>query len=512
MTSINSSIRINLIRRLNVEIILDMYSTYFFSLLIIVSRCVIIWSYYYIIEESYYKRFISLVILFVISIVCLIFFRNIFIILIGWDGLGVTSFLLVIYYKNRKSLGSGMITALTNRLGDCFFLVLIPLIFIEPHSLIQSKFILVFILMILLRMTKSAQIPFSSWLPAAIAAPTPVRALVHSSTLVTAGVYILIRFNLNVMGPILIIGSITIIIAGLCACSEIDIKKVVALSTLSQLGVMIVSIGLNEKIYCFFHLLSHAIFKALLFICVGSMIHSLYGSQESRSYNNRMLGIIFPRIFLNIANLALIGFPFIAGFYRKDIILEIYFSNRKSYFIIIIFLVGVGLTAAYSVKLILFSIFSRRNNEPSIKSWGERGKFEKIPLSVLGTLSIVGGFMLSKILEPASPVIISPDKIIPLCIITLGVTLGWYITNKRNHILSSIWNLTPFFQSLADFSKKGVKVTKITDQGFVEIVGPNGLNRILITYSIPLLSMLFHITYVILLISLCWSFRSFRIK
>ena len=252
----------------------------------------------------------------------LIFFSNLFMTLIGWDGLGVTSFLLVIYYKNRKRLGSGFVTALTNRLGDCFLLCGLGFFILEYHTI-------TLVLLLAVRMTKSAQFPFSSWLPAAMAAPTPVRALVHSSTLVTAGVYVLLRYNIIRSSFILTVGSFTLLLAGVSACVERDLKKVIALSTLSQLGVIMVSLGASQKSFCFFHLISHACFKALLFICVGTWIHTVYGTQDYRTFN-RMSATLYVSLFLCLSNISLIGFIYTSGYYRKDIILEAMILRERS--------------------------------------------------------------------------------------------------------------------------------------------------------------------------------------
>lgn len=168
----------------------DGWSLRFYGLLRLVSGSVVTWSYYYIDGEPYYRRFLALVVAFVGSMVLLIFLGTLYGTLIGWDGLGITSFLLVLYYKNRKSLGSRLITALTNRVGDAFLLVLLGLS-LYPAGVTH----LGLVLLLAIAMTKSAQYPFRRWLPSAIAAPTPVRALVHSSTLVTAGIYLLLRFN-----------------------------------------------------------------------------------------------------------------------------------------------------------------------------------------------------------------------------------------------------------------------------------------------------------------------------
>ena len=246
----------------------------------------------------------------------LIFISNIFISLIGWDGLGITSFLLVIFYKNRKRLGSGFITALTNRIGDCLIIACLGCFQIDDAHCLPL------ILLLFLSITKRAQYPFSSWLPAAMAAPTPVRTLVHSSTLVTAGIYMLIRYCFVDLNILIVIGRLTTLIAGLAACAEIDLKKVVALRTLSQLGIIVVALGYGSKSYCFFHLLSHACFKALLFICVGCAIHAVYGTQEFRSFNR--LSTSFTLImFSSLSIMSLIGFPYTSGFFRKDKILEL---------------------------------------------------------------------------------------------------------------------------------------------------------------------------------------------
>lgn len=276
-------------------------------------------------------------------IILLIIFSNLFATLLGWDLLGVTSFFLVIYYKNRKRLSSGMITALTNRIGDCMLFCCLGFFCLGEH-------IVFFALLILIRMTKSAQIPFSSWLPAAIAAPTPVRALVHSSTLVTAGVYVLIRYIYIDSVFLLWVGSLTILMAGSVACFERDIKKIVALRTLSQLGVMMVRVRSQQKAFCFFHLLSHAGFKALLFICVGTVIHSIYGRQEYRGMNG--ISTLLISLFAASSSLSLMGFPFTSGFFRKDKILENMLCNGANLITIIIFLLSIGITACYSIKLI----------------------------------------------------------------------------------------------------------------------------------------------------------------
>jgi len=217
--------------------IFDYISLFFLRVVSLISGRVIIYSTSYISSEMFFRRFIIIVLLFVISIYLLILSPNIISLLLGWDGLGVTSYLLVIFYQRKKSYNAGIITAITNRLGDVGILICIGLFFllgdwtylyISNRSLhLQSYLILI---LILSASTKRAQIPFSAWLPAAIAAPTPVSALVHSSTLVTAGVYLIIRLNFifcrsNRTNLLLFMGIITILLAGAAAIFEMDMKK-----------------------------------------------------------------------------------------------------------------------------------------------------------------------------------------------------------------------------------------------------------------------------------------------
>lgn len=197
-----------------------------------------------------------------------------------------------------------------------------------------------------------------------MAAPTPVRALVHSSTLVTAGVFLLIRFypflrTINLFNYfLLLISSLTIFMAGIRALRECDIKKIVALSTLRQLGVIIASIGAGFPNLAFFHLITHALFKALLFVCVGSFIHLHHHRQDLRNIGNLIEQAPLISCCLNVANRALCGLPFIAGFYSKDLIIEILLYNNTNIFIFLLFVVGTGLTAIYSIRLLLTGVNS----------------------------------------------------------------------------------------------------------------------------------------------------------
>ena len=360
------SLRSTLVR---IVFIFDFISLYFISLVRLVSGRVIIFRTSYIIREVYFGRFICLVLRFIASIFLLVFSPNIIRLLLGWDGLGVTSYLLVIFYQRNKSYNAGIITAITNRIGDVGLLISISMfIFLGSWNFIYQNFYsyifsnLLIFLIIIRACTKRAQIPFSAWLPAAIAAPTPVSALVHSSTLVTAGVYLLIRMNIiiieiNFRKYLFLIGILTMVIAGMTAIIEIDIKKIIALSTLSQLGIIIIILGLGNPILSFFHLISHAFFKAILFICAGIIIHNIKDYQDIRKIGFSFNNLNYSISIIIIANLSLCGLPFIRGFYSKDLIIEIIIIKGKNLIIFFFLIIGTILTVLYSCRLnLLISI------------------------------------------------------------------------------------------------------------------------------------------------------------
>ena len=334
-----------------ITFLFDWIRLIFISFVLLISSLVIFYRNQYISEDFNVNRFILLVLIFVISIIMLIIRPNLIRILLGWDGLGLVSYCLVIYFQNVKSYNAGILTALSNRIGDVALLLAIAWIlnygrwnYIFYLDIINKNFEMLVIrsLVLLAAITKRAQIPFSSWLPAAIAAPTPVSALVHSSTLVTAGVYLLIRFNIilndSFLGQfLLLISSLTIFMAGLGANFEFDLKKIIALSTLSQLGLIIRILSIGFYKLAFFHLLTHALFKALLFICAGVIIHNTKNAQDIRFIGNLNIRIPLTCRCFNIANLALCGIPFLAGFYSKDLILEIVILSYINFFSFFLF-------------------------------------------------------------------------------------------------------------------------------------------------------------------------------
>jgi len=254
---------------------------------------------------------------------------------------------------------------------------------------------IILFLVILAAITKRAQIPFSAWLPAAIAAPTPVSSLVHSSTLVTAGVYLLIRFNflLGSNNFLFYTGVFTMFISGLGANFEIDLKKIIALSTLRQLGliILILSLGLFEL--AFFHLLTHALFKSLLFLCAGVYIHSMGDIQDIRHLGGLRLSLPITSFYFVGSSIALCGFPFLAGFYSKDLILEAYFIMSTNSFIFLIVFFSTIFTLTYSVRLIYYMFFKNIGVRSLLNVREEIGII--IPMGVLFIFSVLAGRFIS---------------------------------------------------------------------------------------------------------------------
>lgn len=428
--------------RIIITFLFDWIGFIFISFVLFISSLVIFYRKEYMGRDLNINRFIFLVILFVLSIMLLIISPNLIRILLGWDGLGLVSYVLVIYYQNIKSYNAGILTALSNRIGDVAFLIAIAwilnygrwnFIFYIQYIKYDYSIIIVSFFIILAAITKRAQIPFSSWLPAAIAAPTPVSALVHSSTLVTAGVYLLIRFNIlffdSKLGQfILLIGGLTIFMAGVSANFEFDLKKIIALSTLSQLGLIIIILSIGFPKLAFFHLLTHALFKALLFICAGVVIHNIKDSQDIRDMGGLVKGIPLTITCLNRANLALCGMPFLAGFYSKDLILEIVLISNLNYLIFFLYFLSTGLTVCYSFRLSFYSL-TNNLNQGSLNNLRDERKGISFSIISLLIIAIIGGSLLNWLIFSTEYYIYLPIllKLLTLSFCIVGGISGYLI-------------------------------------------------------------------------------------
>nr|WRY72455.1 NADH dehydrogenase subunit 5 [Warodia biguttata] len=433
----------------------------FISVVFFISSMVILYSSDYMGICTYSSnRFLFLVILFIVSMILMIVSPNLLSILLGWDGLGMVSYCLVIYYNSLKSYLSGMITCLTNRLGDIGLLISICWLmsYGSWHFMFYLDFysLEIFYMVIISSFTSSAQIPFSSWLPAAMAAPTPVSSLVHSSTLVTAGVYLLIRFfnQFNFFNKfMLFLSLLTMLMSSFCANYEFDLKKVIALSTLSQLGLMMSSLFLGMVNLSFYHLLTHAVFKSLLFLCSGIMIYYMNNNQDIR-----MMGLVsnylpFTSACFNISSLALCGFPFLSGFYSKDLIIELMSMSILNFILYLIFYFCLGLTACYSIRLFYYSVFFK-NKHVSLCMMFENFSFMNFSIFFLSLFSIFFGCMIMWLINFDLLLVVIPGylKLASLFFVFMGFWCGVelflmksYFFSFYYYLFSNMWFMSSYF-------------------------------------------------------------------
>nr|YP_010872921.1 NADH dehydrogenase subunit 5 [Pheidole fervida]WGV34109.1 NADH dehydrogenase subunit 5 [Pheidole fervida] len=473
---------------MNVELMLlmDWVSLLFISFIMMISSMILLYSYMYMMGNKFTKRFIFLIILFVLSMVLMIISPNIISIMFGWDGLGMVSYCLIIFYQNYSSYNSGMVTVLCNRVGDVGLLMLISLLMVSGSWNLMfysygSK-LMVFMLLIA-AVTKSAQIPFSTWLPMAMAAPTPVSALVHSSTLVTAGVYLMIRFNklliCTYLSKILFFLAVfTMFMSGLMANLEVDLKKIIALSTLSQLGLMMMILSLGLEMIAFYHLLVHAIFKSMLFMCAGVIIHLMMNNQDIRLLGNLKEMIPFVMMCFFISNLALCGAPFMAGFYSKDFIMELIYSINLNIYILVFIMISLMFTVSYSIRLFYYVYFS------NLKFYSYMNLREdslvNISMMILSLLSIIIGSLLNWLFFfDYYLIFLSFDvKMLTLVMCLMGcagmmIFSVKFLYNNLNlsYYLSSMWFMNYLYMLIyAPFNLMGVNIY-IVDNTWIEFKG-----------------------------------------
>nr|YP_009502938.1 NADH dehydrogenase subunit 5 [Isoperla eximia]AXG21541.1 NADH dehydrogenase subunit 5 [Isoperla eximia] len=491
----------------------DWMSLIFMGFVLFIASLVIYYSEEYMAGDLSINRFIILVLMFVLSMMFLIISPNLISILLGWDGLGLVSYLLVIYYQNVKSYNAGMLTALSNRIGDVALLLAIAwmlnfgswnYIYYLECSRESFEMGVIGALVVLAAMTKSAQIPFSSWLPAAMAAPTPVSALVHSSTLVTAGVYLLIRFNVLLAGQwlgsaLLLFAGLTMFMAGLGANFEFDLKKIIALSTLSQLGLMMSILAMGFPKLAFFHLLTHALFKALLFMCAGAIIHNMKDSQDIRFMGGLVNQMPLTSSCFNLSNLALCGMPFLAGFYSKDLILEVVSLSYVNMFSFILYFFSTGLTVCYSLRLVYYSM-SGDFNTGSLHPLSDEGWVMLRGMMSLSFMAILGGSVLSWVLFPTPSMICLPLSLKTLAL-TVSVSGGWLgyelakfslsyqLQTLRLHLMTSFMGSMWFLPMMTTYGVSGAPlrlgsyVGKSFDQGWSEYLGAQGLYKLFSSWS-----------------------------
>jgi len=383
------------------------------------------WGRFYIRGRKILRFFFIMLILFVSSILILIIRNRFFTIFLGWEGLGITSFLLIIYYQNWLRIGGGLLTLLTNRLGDRLLIITFCywMAFSSFKGILQRGGVIIFLLLLFTSLTKRAQVPFTRWLPAAIAAPTPVRALVHSSTLVTAGVWLMVRFQqVTILRASiwLILGRATLLAARRAAIIEIDGKKVVALSTLRQLGLIFVSLSIGNYFICLFHLLIHAFAKANLFLMVGNLLHFRFSQQDSRYLSTGLEEMsVFLITFIRIIRLR--GVIFTRGFFSKDSILirEFFLFNRRLSLVFILRV--ISLTLSYCLKVLAIFLSLRITQ---VTAHNNKRMFHLITRRVIGIFRIMSGYFILNNLALQRIIFIRDTRVYWIYLLIRRIILG----------------------------------------------------------------------------------------
>nr|YP_054512.1 NADH dehydrogenase subunit 5 [Ixodes uriae]BAD27248.1 NADH dehydrogenase subunit 5 [Ixodes uriae] len=481
---------------MNIEIklyfLVDWISILFLFVVLFVSSMVIIYSDKYMEGDPNKNYFCVMVLLFVLSMVLLILCPNILMIILGWDGLGLVSYCLVIYYQSKDSYNSGMITVMSNRVGDVA--ILLSLVFLMNFGcydmlMYNSINIICGIMIIIAGMTKSAQIPFSSWLPAAMAAPTPVSSLVHSSTLVTAGIYLLIRFSflfkISLFSEMLFFfSSLTLFMAGVGANLEMDFKKIIAFSTLSQLGLIMMILSLGKMEFAFFHLLMHALFKSMLFLCAGLIIHNMGGVQDLRYLGNFFCYSPMVCGCMGLASMSLFGFPFMGGFYSKDLLLEYVYMSVDNMMYMLLLIVSIGLTVMYCMRMLYYVVW--KGIMMSMYYSVDMNKMMTIPIYLLSIVVIMLGNILSWLMFSYEELIVLSNfsKMLNLFLIVFVIKIFYlvYINKMKGYSMGSVYKFlsSMWFMSFLTsyifmcFYKKMSAVSEY-DWMWVEEFGPSSL-------------------------------------
>lgn len=388
--------------------LIDPLSVTFMLVITGVGFLIHVYSIGYMHDDEGHNRFFSYLNLFVFFMLLLVMGKNYLIMFVGWEGVGLCSYLLIgFWFKNQEYNSAANKAFIMNRIGDLGMLVGIVLIFVNYGSLEYSNVLtvspagpvtLITLLLFIGAMGKSAQIPLYTWLPDAMAGPTPVSALIHAATMVTAGIYMVVRNNvLYLAAPfsmevVMIVGLATALLAASIAIAQNDIKKVLAYSTVSQLGLIFVALGLGAFTAGIFHVVTHAFFKALLFLGAGSVIHALGGEQNLRKMGGLKKHLPITYLTFLIGVLAISGIPPFAGFFSKDEILAAAFEHNKIVWALSV--LASLMTAFYMFRMFFLAFFgSERAGEHAMSHIHESPKSITIPLMVLAALSVLGGFL-----------------------------------------------------------------------------------------------------------------------
>lgn len=521
-------------------------------LIIIITLLVMLYAYGYMEEDPHLVTFMASLTFFCFAMLLMVTGGNLIQLFIGWEAVGLASYLLISFWNTRNEANKGGLKAvIVNRIGDIFFLLGLGVLWYIFKSfdigIINSAFqtmletkmswiildynidIVSFLACCLLvaASAKSAQLVLQTWLPDATEGPTPVSALLHSATMVTAGIFLIIRcsylfaYTPKISMIMAALGAITALVAAITAHGQYDLKRIIAFSTCSQLGFMFMTIGLGFYHLALFHLITHAIFKSLLFLCSGVIIHALHNEQDARKMGGLYMHLRLPFICMLLGSFALTGIPFLAGFYSKDLLLEA--ASASANFGYGIFCIGTFvafLTSFYTVRSLLVTFFGKLPAIPKFKFLAiAHPPFIMIfSLVVLSFLSVVSGYFLEDLfLGPNASLFFSPSlppafglpleeleyiplslKLLPTFASLFGFISGFFV---HTTFLSTLFALSLYyFSNLSSqkfyldslynffFSKPtlafGYQQYTVIDRGLLELLGPTGLSHLVAFLSL----------------------------